>query len=118
MRSVLAALLTFASFTAFTSLTSFTSFTTGQQTPSSSNADGSLSPPLSPRNANYSIDARLDPATRTITASEVILWRNTTTKSTDELQLHLYLERMARQTLDMASGSGPGWTNVSRAPSK
>jgi hypothetical protein len=87
MRSVLAALLTFAS---LTSLTSFTSFNTGQQTPSSSSADGSLSPPLSPRNANYSIDARLDPATRTITASEVILWRNTTTKSTDELQLHLY----------------------------
>jgi hypothetical protein len=87
MRSLLAALLTFASFTWFTSLTSST---TGQQTPTSSSADGSLSPPRSPRNANYSIDARLDPATRTITASEVILWRNTTTKSTDQLQLHLY----------------------------
>src|SRR4029453_1683845 len=84
MRFLLAALLTFVS------LASFTSVTTGQQAPSSSSADGSLSPPLSPRNANYSIDARLDPATRTITASEVILWRNTTTKSTDELQLHLY----------------------------
>src|SRR6476619_716380 len=53
-------------------------------------ATGVLSPPLSPRNANYAIDARLDPATRTVTASQVILWRNTTTRSTDELQLNLY----------------------------
>src|SRR5262245_2952507 len=99
MRSLLAALLMFASLPALSSFRSFstgTSFSTGstgstgQQTPSSSSADGSLSPALSPRNANYSIDARLDPAARTITASEVILWRNTTTKSTDELQLHLY----------------------------
>src|SRR4029453_11477333 len=91
MRSVLAALLTFALLTSLTSLTSFTSFSTGQQPRGSSSANGSVSPPLSSRNANYSIDARLDPATRTITASEVILWRNTTTKSTDEFRLHLYL---------------------------
>ena len=30
-----------------------------------------MAPPLSPRNANYSIDARLDPASRTITGSEL-----------------------------------------------
>lgn len=51
---------------------------------------GVLTPALSPRNANYSIDARLDPATRTITGSEVIGWRNITSTSTQELQLHLY----------------------------
>ena len=28
---------------------------------------GAISPPLSPRNANYVIDARLEPASRTIT---------------------------------------------------
>ena len=40
---------------------------------------GATTSPLSPRNANYSIDARLEPASRTITGSEVITWRNITT---------------------------------------
>ena len=44
----------------------------------------------SPRNANYSIDARLDPASRTITGSEIITWRNITAKTVDDLQFHLY----------------------------
>ena len=51
---------------------------------------GAIAPPLSPRNANYVIDARLDPATRTITASEVITWRNITSTSVSDLQFHLY----------------------------
>jgi hypothetical protein len=60
--------------------------------PAASRAEvsGTIDPPLSPRNASYVIDARLDPANRTITASEVILWRNITTKSATELQFHLY----------------------------
>jgi hypothetical protein len=51
---------------------------------------GTIDPPLSPRNASYVIDARLDAASRTITGSEVILWRNITTKPATELQFHLY----------------------------
>jgi len=51
---------------------------------------GAISPPLSPRNANYTIAARLDPATRTITGSEKITWRNITTNAAAELQFHLY----------------------------
>ncbi len=51
---------------------------------------GALDPPRSPRNASYSIDARLDPATRIITGSEVIAWRNITTKTVNDLQFHLY----------------------------
>jgi hypothetical protein len=51
---------------------------------------GTIDPPLSPRNASYIIDARLDPASRTITGSEVILWRNITAKPATELQFHLY----------------------------
>ena len=47
-------------------------------------------PPLSPRNASYRISARLDPATRTITGSEVITWRNISTASAATLQFHLY----------------------------
>ena len=52
--------------------------------------DGSLNPPRSPRNADYTITARLDPATRTITGTEVITWRNITAKPAADLQFHLY----------------------------
>ena len=51
---------------------------------------GAVSPPLSPRNANYTIQARLDPATHTITASETIVWRNISTRGVNDLQFHLY----------------------------
>src|SRR5262249_30487402 len=51
---------------------------------------GILTPPRSPRNANYTITARLDPATRTITGSEVIAWRNITRNAVSTLQFHLY----------------------------
>jgi hypothetical protein len=51
---------------------------------------GTLDPARSPRNANYTITARLDPATRTITGSEVIAWRNITQKAATNLQFHLY----------------------------
>src|SRR5882672_7548270 len=51
---------------------------------------GALTPPLSPRNASYTITARLDPATRTITGSEVITWRNITAAPATDLQFHLY----------------------------
>ncbi len=46
--------------------------------------------PLSPRNASYTIAAKLDAAARTITGSEVIAWRNVTTRAAIDLQLHLY----------------------------
>jgi len=51
---------------------------------------GAFSSPLSVRNANYTIVARLDPVTRTIDGSETITWRNTTSKPAAELQFHLY----------------------------
>jgi hypothetical protein len=51
---------------------------------------GAMAPPRSPRNANYSIDATLDPASRTITGTEVITWRNISTNAARELQFHLY----------------------------
>ena len=53
-------------------------------------AAGVMNPPLSPRNANYTIDARLDAASHTITGSEEITWRNITTRTASELQFHLY----------------------------
>ena len=51
---------------------------------------GVIAPSLSPRNANYTIEARLDAATRTITGSEVIIWRNITNRTVTDLQFHLY----------------------------
>jgi aminopeptidase N len=45
---------------------------------------------LSARNANYDIDVRLDHATRTLTGSETIRWRNIGTAPADALRLHLY----------------------------
>src|SRR3954468_17119268 len=51
---------------------------------------GQMIPPRSPRNASYSIDVRLDPVSRTITGTEVITWRNITTKPVDDLRFHLY----------------------------
>lgn len=45
---------------------------------------------LSPRNANYTIDVKLDTRARTLTARETLVWTNITTTSTSELQFHLY----------------------------
>ena len=46
--------------------------------------------PLSPRNASYTIAAKLDPATRAIEGSETLVWRNIATTTATELQFHLY----------------------------
>jgi len=45
---------------------------------------------LSPRNANYTLTARLDPATHTIAGTGRITWRNITQHPTSELRFHLY----------------------------
>ena len=42
------------------------------------------------RNANYSIDVRLDPDRQTLTGREVLTWRNVSDVTTAELQFHLY----------------------------
>ncbi|HYM21713.1 MAG TPA: M1 family metallopeptidase [Vicinamibacterales bacterium] len=52
--------------------------------------DGSIAPPLSPRNASYTIDARLDPPAHAIAGTETIAWRNITRTTATELQFHLY----------------------------
>lgn len=45
---------------------------------------------LSPRNANYNIDVRLDHVGRTLNGSEIIRWRNIGSAPTDTLYVHLY----------------------------
>ena len=51
---------------------------------------GSVPRPLSPRNANYVIDVRLDPSARTLTGRETLVWINTSSAPATELQFHLY----------------------------
>ena len=45
---------------------------------------------VSPRNANYVIDVRLDDAARTLTGRETIRWRNISANPATELQFHMY----------------------------
>jgi hypothetical protein len=45
---------------------------------------------LSPRNASYTIDVRLDHVARTLKGRERIVWRNISRQPTSELQFHLY----------------------------
>ena len=44
----------------------------------------------SPRNASYTITARLDPASRTLTGEALLTWRNTATIPATSLRFHLY----------------------------
>jgi hypothetical protein len=61
-----------------------------QEKPLASPPAGSIDRPLSPRNASYTIHARLDVDTKAIDGSETIVWRNITTKPASDLQFHLY----------------------------
>jgi hypothetical protein len=47
-------------------------------------------PARSPRNASYVINARLDPAGRTLQGEELLTWRNTAGTAARSLQFHLY----------------------------
>jgi hypothetical protein len=92
----------------------------------------SLSPPptggpvRSARNANYTITARLDPASRTLTGDELIAWRNLANVPAASLRLHLYYnawrnnrsswmrERQLAGTSDLESRPQAdwGWTDI------
>jgi hypothetical protein len=45
---------------------------------------------LSPRNANYTIDVRLDSTARKLIARETLVWTNISGAAANELQFHLY----------------------------
>ena len=54
-------------------------------------ASAEASEPIrSPRNANYTIEVSLDPASRTLDGRQVLTWRNTQSQPTNELWFHLY----------------------------
>jgi hypothetical protein len=87
-------------------------------------------PPLperSPRNANYTIRARLDPTTHTIDGSLVLEWRNISNVAVDRFPFHLYWNafrnnlstsargegrRSARAATGALAGRGYGYTQV------
>jgi len=79
---------------------------------------GEVRPARSPRNASYSITARLDPAARTIVGSEVIQWRNITSAPATELQLHLYWNawKDTRSTFMRERALGGGGAESTRRP--
>ena len=45
---------------------------------------------LSPRNANYTIDVKLDTERRMLVGRQTVVWRNIQDQPTDELWFHLY----------------------------
>jgi hypothetical protein len=84
---------------------------------------------LSPRNANYQIEARLDAQKRTIAGKEWLTWRNITGAPTSELQYHLYynafkntrstfmreganVDWLSREDLSSLGEKNWGWTEV------
>ncbi len=58
--------------------------------------------PLSTRVVAYHIEAKLDPATHKITASETLLYHNLTGQPQQEFPFHLYLNAFQRQSTFMA----------------
>ena len=61
----------------------------------------------SPRNANYKLEARLDPLHHQIAASETLTWTNSGQSAVDALPFHLYLNAFKNeQSLFMQSSHG------------
>jgi hypothetical protein len=68
-----------------------------------------LGAPLSPRIANYRINARYDGTAHTITAHETLTWRNTTREPAVDLYFHLYLNAFASSHSSFMRGLGDAW---------
>jgi len=80
----------------------------------------------SPRNANYAITARLDPASRTLTGEELVTWRNPASIAAPSLRFHLYYNawrntrssflrerlRAGADDLERRSDADWGWIDV------
>jgi hypothetical protein len=64
-------------------------------------------PVVSPRNANYSIDARLDASKHTIDGTLVLDWRNTTGIPLSTFPFHLYWNAFRNTRSTSARGDGP-----------
>jgi len=63
-------------------------------------------PEVSPRNASYTIEARLDPEKRTIVGSLVLEWRNTSEQALSTFPFHLYWNAFRNNLSKVARGEG------------
>ena len=63
-------------------------------------------PEVSPRNASYTIEARLDPEKRTITGSLVLDWKNTSDQALASFPFHLYWNAFRNNLSTTARGEG------------
>jgi hypothetical protein len=63
-------------------------------------------PAQSPRNANYTIQARLDPDQHTIQGTEVLEWRNTSGTALSSFPFHLYWNAFRNNLSTSARGEG------------
>ena len=87
--------------------------------PAPAAADDPTLPPLpaqSPRNANYTIDARLDAERHTIQGSLVLEWRNTTGQPQSALPFHLYWNAFRNTRSTSARGEGRRAARVVAGP--
>jgi Peptidase family M1 domain len=86
----------------------------------SAQAQQAGAPPVSPRNANYSIDVELDPASRTLLGRQVLTWRNVASVPATELRFHLYYNawRNTRSTWmrERVLGEGPFGADFAKRP--
>ncbi|NID10378.1 M1 family metallopeptidase [Fibrivirga algicola] len=86
-----------------------------------------LAPPLSPRNANYRINVRLNTDTKRLDGKQTLTWRNTSPEVVRELQFHMYLNafkdanstfmresggQLRGEALDKSKPENFGWTNL------
>jgi hypothetical protein len=63
-------------------------------------------PEVSPRNASYTIEARLDPDKRTIAGTLVLEWRNTSDQALSTFPFHLYWNAFRNNLSTVARGEG------------
>ncbi|HEY7411246.1 MAG TPA: M1 family metallopeptidase [Vicinamibacteria bacterium] len=63
-------------------------------------------PAVSPRNANYTIEARLDPEAHTIEGTLVLDWRNTSATAFTAFPFHLYWNAFRNNLSSSARGEG------------
>jgi hypothetical protein len=77
--------------------------------------------PLSVRQTGYTIDATLDPVTKTVAGIMDAYWVNMSTDNVEDIQLHLYMNafRNSKSTLNIESGalsdkkdSERGWIDI------
>ena len=63
-------------------------------------------PEVSPRNASYTIEARLDPETRRVAGSLLLEWRNTSDQALSSFPFHLYWNAFRNNLSTTARGEG------------